>query len=122
VHLFRRDLHRAWATEPDKSDYERRVHMTVALRENALLERHFTETLARSSHVLRRDEIAALRAHALPESELPAREVDSRVSLDLITAIGERQIMAVLASLIVGLWLVQRRVRDAERPEASETR
>lgn len=109
VHLFRRDKHLAWADEPQKSDYERRVHLSVAFKENRLMEKYFHNTLAWSSYPLAPETAAVLEANRLPDEDLPAKEVESRVSRHLVTVVREPQILALLGLFIVGLSLIDRR-------------
>lgn len=109
VHLFRRDRHLEWAQDPQRDQWQHRVHLTVAFRENRILEKYFPTTLSHSSYVLAPERIAVLRENLLPEDELPDYEVESTVSRHLITAIGQHQLVALICAAIVGLALVDRR-------------
>ncbi len=109
VHLFRRDRHLGWARDRDRGEYRRRVHQTVAWRENRIMERYFPEALRHSSYVLAPAEIAALESRLLPDDQLPAREVESTVSRDLVTVINERQLLILLGLAALTLAVIDRR-------------
>ncbi len=109
VHLFRRDRHLLWARDPERDARQHRVHLTVAFRENRIMEKYFPTVLGNSSYVLSGQRIALLEDNLLPDKELPAREVESTVSRDLVTAISERQVAGALVLAILALALIDRR-------------
>ncbi len=109
VHLFRRDRHLLWARDPKRDARQHRVHLTVAFRENRIMEKYFPTVLGNSSYLLPDRQIARLKDSLLPDDELPAREVESTVSRDLVTAISERQVVSGLLLAILALALIDRR-------------
>jgi len=107
VHLFARDrnLARARKLAPDSTAYNDR--MTVAFRENLILERYFGETLARSSFAWRK----GLREKAANAQNQDAAFI-SNVAEHLITAVSESQLrvlmLIALYTLIVCDFLLRR--------------
>lgn len=103
VHLFRRDriLSRADLHPEDPAWYP--WHVTNAFREQLILERWFSRTLAAAAA----DLPAETRAR-LARDQDPAFRFESRVSQDVVTAVDERQVVAglagVLAALLVARW------------------
>ena len=106
VHLFRRNRHLLWSEDPERGEHQKRVHRTVAWRENRILEKYFPETLRHSSYVLPADQIEYLASERVRDSMLPAREVESTVSRDLVTSISERQILGLLGLALLALVLI----------------
>jgi hypothetical protein len=100
VHLFRRDsfLQSALGYRDDVT--ERRLHLTIAYRENKIMEKYFPQTLRHSRYVLPAEVIAQTKREQLPELVY-----DSAVSQHLITRMGEPQLLAIifLAITAVGL-------------------
>jgi len=98
VHLFRRDYyyHTAWKHQDTPEEFKRRL--TIAYRENQILEKYFTRTLRMSSYVWPRGKRSEARQHLLTD-----QVYESRVSQDLITRIDESQVTGFLAVLILGL-------------------
>jgi glycopeptide antibiotics resistance protein len=98
VHLFRRDRYRgaAWKYRDDPPEYVN--HLTIAHRENQILEKYFGRTLGLSRHVL------AARDRALLESryDRTARYV-SAVSASLITSFRPWQVWLAVLVLLVAL-------------------
>lgn len=109
VHLFRRDQHLDWAADEEKAFHAPDVHLAVAFRENRIMEKYFPETLRQSGYVLSVELLAELRDSALPDRELPAREVESRVGRRLVTSFSELQIVGLLALAALALVLIDRR-------------
>ena len=104
VHLFRRDRYLERAEEEAQDDPARyRDFMTTAFRENQIMERYFSETLAAS------DFVWPAETRAFVESNIdPDLVYDSWVSRRLVTGIGEGGIMAILLVAIGGLIVLGR--------------
>jgi hypothetical protein len=112
VHLYRRDWHlqKVEALQPDDESY--RLLLTVALRENQILERYFPNTLRQSGYVLLPDQIAFLK-----QNQLLDHAYTSPVGQNLITRFTETQIgiASVLILTFLGvadlyfLYLVRKR-------------
>ncbi len=109
VHLFRRDRHLQWARDPRRKGHRQRVHLSIAWRENRIMEKYFPTVLGHSGYVLSGQRIAWLRDNLLSDQELPARELESAVSRDLVTAVSERQVAGALALAALALVLLDRR-------------
>ena len=104
VHLFRRNRFLRKAEEVKNSDEnEYRDRLTVAFRENRIMEKYFPHTLAQSSYVLPREQIAFLA-----QNQLATEVFDSRVSQGLITQISERELAFIFALGLCALFLVHR--------------
>jgi hypothetical protein len=117
VHLFARDrnLARARKLAPGTPAYEER--MTVAFRENLILENFFGETLARSSFQWRK----ALREKAATAQNREARFI-SNVAGHLITAVSEphlRMLMLVALCTLMVCDLLLR--RSLTRPQKEQS-
>lgn len=98
VHLFRRDRYLATAEgHLDDEDWQRR-DLTVAYRENRILERFFTNTLRHSGSYFTPE-----RRAYLAERHFPKKSLESRVSSHLVTRIGERHVVAGAAAILVAL-------------------
>lgn len=100
VHLFRRDhyLAVAWKHKANRAVY--RFHITVAFRENQIMEKYFGQTLRASTFLLKPEQVAWLERGMNPE--LP---YVSAVSSSLITRFNERQawVFIVLAWVVLAL-------------------
>ena len=114
VHLFRRDrfLERAernlagvppepGARVPPPHEDEAEEQMTVAYRENQILERYFGGVLRESGLAWSPETLARVRAHVLPDYAY-----DSWVSRDLITEVSERQVMLGFGVALAGVLLL----------------
>lgn len=102
VHLFRRDRYLQRAEEEAKDDPALyREYMTIAFRENQIMERYFTETLAASSYAWPAERRAFVESNIDPEMAY-----DSWVSRRLVTGIGEGGIMAGLLIAIAALIMI----------------
>ena len=124
VHLFRRDrfLERAEGigeTEadtrpPPEHEDEFQEQMTVAYRENQILERYFTGVLHESGLAWSAETLARVQAEVLPDYEY-----DSWVSRKVITGISEGQVLLLFVAAIVGVlaigWIYVR-----ERPRLAD--
>lgn len=104
VHLARRNRHRDIAIQisPDDANELARIrwHSTIAYKENAILERYFSASLAQSTQRWQKAEIAGILQHV--DASAP---YDSPVSRELITGISERTIIFIFTA-IFGLLLV----------------
>jgi len=109
VHLFRRDRNLENAGREAMTEKELRVHLTVAHRENRIMEIYFPQTLRLSSYVLPREVLKEMADNLVLETELPAKEVVSGVSKHLVTNINERQILAGAVLLVAILAFIDRR-------------
>ena len=126
VHLFRRDRYRHTAAEHRTTDPdEYRRHITIAYRENLIMESRFPNTLARSIFQLKPETVEAMRA-----AHDPSLERLSGVSIAVITVFSERQatgiILAALLAWTAGWAYLYRRKTDVEchpsqRSSADET-
>lgn len=106
VHLFRRDKHLEWASEIDEDPYQYRVHLTVAYKENRLMEKYFPITLQHSDYVLDPETLETMIANRMPDSELPKREIHSIVSRHLVTLVREPQVLILLSLAIAAMtWI-----------------
>ncbi|MGF1609673.1 MAG: VanZ family protein [Kiloniellales bacterium] len=104
VHLFRRDRYLQRAEEEVEDDPELyRQYMTIAFRENQIMERYFSETLAASAFVW-----PAERRTFVESNIDPKIAYDSWVSRRLVTAIGEGGIMVSLLAAIAVLFVIGR--------------
>ena len=117
VHMFRRDrfLERAEQTlanggvavvEPDqrpppKHEDEYEEQMTVAYRENQILERYFPGVLEASGLAWSEETTARVRAAVLPDYQY-----DSWVSRPLITEYSETQVLLFFLAMIGGVLLL----------------
>ena len=99
VHLFRRDRHRhVAATIRERNPAGYRRFLTIAYRENQIMERYFPTTLAASAYTLRPETLAYMRAH-LDEDMAYV----SAVSRALITRFGPWQ-AAIGSVALMLLW------------------
>lgn len=110
VHLFRRDryLERAEEARDDEPTY--REHMTIAFRENRLLEKYFPGVLAQSGYAWP----AETRARAAQQA-LANADYESWVSRTLVTAVGEREVVWFFAIAIAGLSLAAWALKPGRR-------
>lgn len=114
VHLFRRDRYRETAALHDDDPAWARRDLTVAFRENAILEAGFPRSLQASGRAWS----ASLRRR-IAEQQNADRPYESPVSRGLVTGIGERTIvfgwMAGFALLGCVAWVARRRSQDGQR-------
>ena len=98
VHLYSRDINidRAANDKNDTRKYAERL--TVAFRENQIMEKYFSNTLHYSGAVWSADQLALVKRHLLPDW---ARE--SWVSRELVTRISEIQLGLFFTLLLAGL-------------------
>jgi hypothetical protein len=114
VHLFRRDRHfdTALEYEDDPAEYARRL--TIALRENQILEKYFSSTLQHSDYVWTEEKLVMAQRHLLQDDFY-----DSRVSENLITRVSEWQVVSILIALILGLTLFHWYIGKPSETESS---
>ena len=99
VHLFSRDRNLEMAVEQAHDEYWHHHRLTVAYRENRILEHLFPNTLSHSRQNLSADQLAGLK-----QKQFPDMEYESLVSKALITRFDERQVAlggAVILILLV---------------------
>jgi hypothetical protein len=101
VHLYGRDFHFAEATEHKDDPKKYAKHLTIAFRENRIMEKYFSKTLRCSMYVWTADESALTRDHLLPD--LPR---ESWVSRDLVTRVSETQVGLFFVLLLASLGLL----------------
>ncbi len=121
VHLFRRDRHLEWAADAGTALYEPRIHFAVAFRENRIMEKYFPNTLRHSSYVLEPEQLVFLEQSRLSDSELPAREVESRVGRRLVTKLSEAQVGGLLLLAVLAFALLGWRYTEGRLPGADES-
>jgi VanZ family protein len=102
VHLFRRDyffrVSKSWIKNQEVySTY----HLTIAFRENQIMETYFRNTLHHSAYVWSAEKFALAKKHLMHD-----KEYDSRVSKNLITRISMGQLGSFFVLLIIGLALL----------------
>lgn len=100
VHLFRRDRILALADDHPGDEEWYRWHVSTAYRENAILERWFPRTLAAAGATLPAD----VRAR-LARDQDPSFAVASRVGADVVTEVGEAEVIGVMVLVLVALGL-----------------
>jgi len=102
VRMFRRDSRLALLKKHPLDEAKRREHATVVYREDALMRRHFSNTLYSSTYALSPELIALLRPYV---GVAPYR---SSVSLHLLTRFSQKQILAILGLIVLILAFVHR--------------
>jgi hypothetical protein len=105
VHLFRRDRNFANSTLNKDNPIKHAKHLTIAFRENQIVERYFPNTLLQSAYVWSQDEFTLAEEHLL-RNEVYV----SGVSRRLITRISEDQVIGFFVVLIFGLAFVHWRL------------
>ncbi|UCF94795.1 MAG: VanZ family protein [Desulfobacterales bacterium] len=98
VHLYRRDVHFEQASQYEHDPPRYAAHLSVAFRENRIMEKYFPNTLAHSAYVWSADQRALSGKHLLQEEEY-----DSAVSQTLVTQVTERQVAYLFIILLGGL-------------------
>ncbi len=101
VHLFRRDRYynTAMNYENQPDEYARRL--TIAWRENMIMEKHFSNTLQLSNYVWSDEKKARVQAHHRPNEVY-----DSWVSRGLITQVREWQVVSFFIVLILVVFVI----------------
>lgn len=98
VHLFSRDRNYETSSEFREKPEEYKRRLTVAFRENQILEKYFPRTLHRSTYVWGPEE------HSLSSRHLDRDKVyNSRVSSQLVTRFSELQVVLMIAGFLLGL-------------------
>ncbi len=100
VHLFRRDRNfdRALKSEDNPEEYAK--CLTIALRENLIMEKYFCNILKQSNYIWTEEQSVLARKHFLQD-----KFDDSLVSRDLITRVSEQQVTGFFMILMLGLTL-----------------
>jgi hypothetical protein len=98
VHLFSRDRHYETSSEFRERPEEYKHRLTVAFRENHILEKYFSRTLHHSSYVWGHEE-RSLSSRYLDRDKV----YNSRVSSQLVTRFSELQVALMIAGLLFGL-------------------
>ncbi len=98
VHLFSRDRNYETASEFREKPEEYKRRLTIAFRENQILEKYFSRTLSRSTYVWGPEE------RSLSSLYLDRDKVyNSWVSSGLVTRFSELQVALFIAGLLFGL-------------------
>lgn len=109
IHLYRRDRYVERAGEAEKKAPRNREAvrqlLTVAWRENLILEKYFPVTLGHSSHRWSPDLRDRMR-----QANRPATAYDSAVSRHLVTSFTDWQLAGVLLAGMVGLLIAAARI------------
>ena len=103
VHLFCRDSHLSRSTMYKQDTEKYAENLTVAYRENQILEKYFSHTLHHTAFVWSADTLSLAKRHFLRD-----KTYDSRVSRNVITRFKEGQIAVFFALLLIVLTLVHR--------------
>jgi VanZ family protein len=88
VHLFRRDRYLEASTSYTGPEQHAREALTVGFREQLILEKYFPNTLRHSGSALTPE-----RRAELADRQFADQPYESRVSKDLVTELGERDIV-----------------------------
>jgi hypothetical protein len=97
VHLFRRDRHYESSSEFLEQPEEYKRRLTIAFRENQILEKYFSRTLNGSAYVWGPEE-RSLSSHLDRD-----KVYNSMVSRELVTRFSELQVALIIAGFIFGL-------------------
>ena len=100
VHLFARDRNHGEARKLVPGTPARRERMTIAFRENLILEVFFGSTLEHSSY-----RWPERRRAQIEDEQDPEAEIVSKVGSHLITAVSENQLRALMLTLFAALVL-----------------
>jgi VanZ family protein len=100
VHLFRRDRYLDNALKIGDNSKWYAPGLTIALRENLIMEKYFHNTLKQSNYIWTEEQSALARKHFLHD-----KFDDSLVSLALITRVSEQQVAGFFMILMLGLLL-----------------
>jgi hypothetical protein len=98
VHLFSRDRNYEISGELQERSEEYKRRLTIAFRENQILEKYFSRTLSRSTYVWGPEE-RSLSSRYLDRDMV----FNSRVSRELVTRVSELQVALIIAGLLFGL-------------------
>jgi len=100
VHLFRRDRYFDNALKLGDNSKWYASCLTIALRENLIMEKYFRSTFKQSNYIWAEEQSILARKHFLQD-----KFDDSLVSRDLITWVKEKQVAGFFMVLIMGLTL-----------------
>jgi hypothetical protein len=114
VHLFRRDAYYETALKHKADPKAYAEYLTVAFRENQIMEKYFGNTLSNSAYIWSADELSIARSHLLE-----AKAYDSDVSRNLITRISKGQVACIFIVLIFGVVLVCRHIGKGAKTRSS---
>jgi VanZ family protein len=103
VHLFRRDRYLETARTRKEGSDKWRSLLTVAHRENLILEKYFPVTLRNSRATLTEQERQWLAVHSHS-----GEEYESRVSEGLVTRVREVHVPVAAGGVLLALWAVAR--------------
>ena len=106
VHLYSRDQHIKRARENIHDAQEYAKHLTIAGRENRIMEKYFSETLRQSSYRWSWKKRDLVDKHALEDMEY-----ESWTSRDLITRLSESQVAVFFVIIILGQILMIYRLK-----------
>jgi hypothetical protein len=98
VHLYSRDVHASASAKNPDDPREFAEHLTVAFRENRIMEEYFTNTLRQSDYLWSEEQAALAQKHVLPDYRRK-----SWVSRHLITRFREGHVALFFGSLLTGL-------------------
>jgi hypothetical protein len=98
VHLFSRDRNYETSSEFRERPEEYKRRLTIAFRENQILEKYFSRTLYRSTYVWGPEE-RSLSSRYLDRDKV----YNSKVSIGLVTRFSELQVALIIAGLLFGL-------------------
>jgi hypothetical protein len=101
VHLFRRDYYFRVSKKWTNNQEVYSNYLTIAFRENQIMEKFFPNTLHHSAYVWSAEKLALAKKHLKHD-----REYESRVSRKLITHVSKGQLGSFLIVLIIGLALL----------------
>lgn len=118
VHLFSRDRHYESSSEFLEQSREYKRRLTVAFRENQILEKYFPRTLNGSAYVWGPEE-RSLSSRYLDRDKV----YNSMVSRELVTWFSELQVALIIAGVIFGLaglhYSLGRSLREKHNPNCS---
>jgi hypothetical protein len=101
VHLFRRDIHFRLSKKWIDNQRAYSIHLTIAFRENQIMEKFFRNTLHNSAYVWSAEKLALAEKYLMHD-----KKYESQVSKNLITRISKGQLGSFLIVLIIGLALL----------------
>lgn len=102
VHLWRRDYYYQKAFKNENAQDINVKDITIAFRENQILEKYYSQTLSHSSYKWTEEMSVWARSRHIPDMEY-----DSAVSRNLITRFTEFHLVCFVVALITGLTLLQ---------------
>lgn len=103
VHLFRRDRYLRKAADLKHDEEQYKYRLTVAFRENQIMQKYFQNTLYHSDYVLQPEQIAIMKQNLLPNYSY-----ESAVSKRLFTSINEQQVKMASLVALLALFVINR--------------